>query len=150
DELHYNLHIMLRFDLERALVAGDLAVRELEAAWNDRFAADFGLAVDRPAHGLLQDVHWSVGLFGYFPTYTLGNVYAGCLHQAMRADLPDIDAALAEGDPMPAVRWLKDRVHRHGALRGARDTIAHACGFTPDEAPLMAYLEQKFGALYGL
>jgi carboxypeptidase Taq len=89
DEVHYNLHIMLRFDLERALIAGDLEVADLEAAWNDRFAADFGVAVDRPSNGMLQDVHWSAGLFGYFPTYSLGNVYAGVLHEALRADVPD-------------------------------------------------------------
>ncbi len=77
DEVQYNLHVLLRFDLERALIAGDLAVADLEEAWNDRFAADFGYAVDKPSNGVLQDVHWSVGLFGYFPTYTLGNVYAG-------------------------------------------------------------------------
>ena len=82
DEVHYNLHIMMRFDLERALIRGELEVDDLEAAWNARFLSDFGVAVDRPAHGVLQDVHWSVGLFGYFPTYTLGNVYAGCLHGA--------------------------------------------------------------------
>ena len=71
DELQYNLHVLLRFDLERALMSGDLLVRDLEAAWNDRFEADFGFAVDRPSNGVLQDVHWSVGLFGYFPTYSL-------------------------------------------------------------------------------
>ncbi|MCC5988459.1 MAG: carboxypeptidase M32 [Pararhodobacter sp.] len=150
DELHYNLHIMLRFDLERALVAGDLAPADLEGAWNERFEADFELKVDRPAHGFLQDVHWSIGLFGYFPTYTLGNVYSGCLMQALRADLPSLDAALAEGDVTPALRWLKDRLHRHGALRDGRETIAHACGFAPDEGPLIAYLKERFGALYRL
>lgn len=150
DELHYNLHIMLRFDLERALVAGDLAPADLESAWNDRFEGDFGLKVDRPSHGFLQDVHWSVGLFGYFPTYTLGNVFAGCLMQALRADLPALDSALAEGDVAPAQRWLCDKVHRHGALREGRETIVHACGFAPDEAPLVGYLQERFGMLYRL
>ncbi len=150
DEVQYNLHIMLRFDLERALVAGDLAVADLEGAWNDRFAADFGQTVDRPSHGMLQDVHWSVGLFGYFPTYSLGNVYAGCLHAALRGDVPGLDAALATGDTGPATSWLHDRLQTHGSLRPARDTIAHATGAEPTEAPLLAYLEEKFGAIYGL
>jgi carboxypeptidase Taq len=79
DEVHYNLHILMRFDLERALIEGLLEVDDLPEAWNARFEADFGVAVDKPSHGVLQDVHWSAGLFGYFPTYTLGNVYAGCL-----------------------------------------------------------------------
>ncbi len=150
DEVHYNLHIMLRFDLERALVRGDLAVADLEAAWNDRFLADFGLAVDRPSRGMLQDVHWSVGLFGYFPTYTLGNIYAGCLHRALRADLPDLDAALAAGDPSPATGWLRDRLQRHGGLRPPRQTIVAATGAEPAAGPLLDYLEAKFGALYRL
>jgi carboxypeptidase Taq len=150
DEVHYNLHIMMRFDLERALIAGDLLPADLEAAWNDRFKADFGVAVDRPSHGMLQDVHWSVGLFGYFPTYALGNVYAGCLMKALRADLPDLDSALAAGDLAPATAWLRDKVQRHGGLMEPRDTIARACGFRPDEGPLLDYLEEKFGHLYSV
>lgn len=150
DEVHYNLHVMLRFDLERALIKGDLAVADLEAAWNSGFAADFGVAVDRPSHGMLQDVHWSVGLFGYFPTYTLGNVYAGCLHQALRAALPDLDAQLAEGDTSAATGWLRENVQRHGGLYQPREVIAQACGFEPNEGPLLDYLETKFAAIYQL
>lgn len=150
DEVQYNLHIMMRFDLERALIAGDLAVADLEAAWNDRFAADFGVKVARPSQGMLQDVHWSVGLFGYFPTYSLGNVYAGCLHRALRADIPDLDAHLAQGITTPATEWLRERVQRHGGLRSPRETIAHACGFEPHEGPLLDYIEAKFAAIYDL
>ncbi|MGB3554381.1 MAG: carboxypeptidase M32 [Jannaschia sp.] len=149
DEVQYNLHVMLRFDLERALIRDELQVAELEAAWNDRFAADFGVAVDRPSNGFLQDVHWSVGLMGYFPTYSLGNLYAGCLFSALRADLPDLDAALAAGDPSPATGWLGERVHRFGALRTPTETIRHATGAAPDADPLLSYLEAKFGDLYG-
>ncbi len=148
DEVQYNLHVLLRFDLERALISGDLAVDDLEAAWNDRFEADFGFAVDRPSNGMLQDVHWPVGLFGYFATYSLGNVYAGCLNEAMRTDLPNLDASLAQGDPSPATEWLNEALQRHGGLREPRATIAHACsGVEPSEGPLLAYLEAKFGAL---
>ena len=150
DEVHYNLHIMMRFDLERALIRGDLAVADLEAAWNDRFLADFGVAVDRPAHGLLQDVHWSVGLFGYFPTYALGNVYAGCLHQALRGAVPDLDDQLAWGETSAATGWLRENLQRHGGLYTPRDTVARACGFEPTEGALLDYLEAKFGALYRL
>ena len=150
DEVHYNLHIMMRFDLERALMRGDLAVDDLEAAWNDRFRRDFGVAVDRPSQGMLQDVHWSCGLFGYFPTYTLGNVYAGCLWKALRADLPDIDANLAQGQTAPATDWLREKLQRHGGLYEPRETIRQACGFEPSEAPLLDYLEEKFAQLYGL
>lgn len=150
DEVHYNLHVMLRFDLERALMLGDLAVGDLEAAWNDRFKADFGVAVERPSQGMLQDVHWSIGLFGYFPTYSLGNLYAGCLHKALRADLPDLDAQMAAGDLSAATGWLREKVQRHGSLMAPAEVISQACGFAPSAGPLLDYLEAKFGAIYGV
>lgn len=150
DEVHYNLHILMRFDLERAMIRGELQVSDLPDAWNARFETDFGVRVDRPSHGCLQDVHWSVGLFGYFPTYTLGNVYAGCLHQALRKAVPDLDDDLAHGDTSAATGWLRENLQRHGGLRPPRDTVAHACGFDPSEGPLLDYLEGKFTGLYGL
>jgi carboxypeptidase Taq len=148
DELQYNLHVLLRFDLERALMGGDLQVDDLEAAWNDRFKADFGYAVDKPSNGVLQDVHWSVGLFGYFPTYSLGNVYAGCLHEALRRDQPQLDAQLAQGDTSHATEWLRHAVQNHGGLYQPGDLMARAIGKTPSEAPLLGYLTKKFSDLY--
>ncbi len=150
DELHYNLHIMLRFDLERDMIAGRLAPEDLEDAWNHRFEADFGVAVDRPAHGMLQDVHWSIGLFGYFPTYALGNVYAGCLDAALSADTPGLEASLEQGDPSPATAWLRWNVQRHGGLYEPRVLIESATGAAVGEGPLLDYLERKFTALYDL
>lgn len=150
DEVQYNLHVMLRFDLERALISGDLGVADLELAWNDRFRADFGFGVDKPSNGVLQDVHWSVGLFGYFPTYSLGNLYAGCLNQALRKALPGLDAQLADGDTSAATAWLRDNVQRHGGLYEPREVIERACGFAPHEGPLLDYLEEKFRAIYRL
>ncbi len=150
DELQYNLHVLLRFDLERALMSGDLQVGDLEAAWNDRFLADFGYAVDKPSNGVLQDVHWSVGLFGYFPTYSLGNVYAGCLNDAMRAALPDLDSQLAQGDTEAATGWLRANLQTHGGLYEPRDIIARAAGVEPSEQPLLNYLKEKFTGIYGL
>lgn len=148
DEVQYNLHIMLRFDLERALLSGDLTPDDLEAAWNDRFAADFGYAVDKPSNGCLQDVHWSLGLIGYFPTYSLGNVYAGCLHEALRRDVPDLDAMLAEGQPGGATDWLRRQVQTHGGLSEPRDLIARAAGQAPGPQPLLQYLRAKFGEFH--
>ncbi len=150
DEVQYNLHVLLRFDLERALMADDLAVNDLEAAWNDRFQADFGYAVDKPSNGVLQDVHWSEGLFGYFPTYTLGNVYAGCLHDALRAAVPELDTQLSKGDTSKATGWLRENLQQYGGLRTPVETIKHATGQEPSEGPLLDYLEAKFGAIYGL
>jgi carboxypeptidase Taq len=150
DEVQYNLHVMLRFDLERALISGDLAVKDLEAAWNDRFKADFGFGVDKPSNGMLQDVHWSVGLFGYFPTYSLGNLYAGCLNEAMRKAVPGLDKQLAEGDTSGATTWLRANVQTHGGLYAPVEVITKACGFAPHEGPLLDYLEEKFRGIYKL
>lgn len=150
DELQYNLHVLLRFDLERALVSHDLQVADLEAAWNDRFEADFGYPVDKASNGVLQDVHWSVGLIGYFPTYSLGNVYAGCLNEAMRRAVPDLDSQLAQGDTSAATTWLGANLQTHGGLYEPRDIIEKASGVVPSEAPLLAYLKEKFSTLYNL
>ncbi|MYM54335.1 carboxypeptidase M32 [Thalassovita mangrovi] len=150
DEVQYNLHIMLRFDLERALMQGDLDVYDLEAAWNDRFAADFGYAVDKPSNGCLQDVHWSVGLFGYFPTYSLGNVYAGCLYQALRGAVPGLDGQLAAGDLAPATGWLRDNLQTHGGLYEPAEVVERASGIAPGPEPLLDYLEAKFAGIYRL
>ncbi len=150
DEVHYNLHVLLRFDLERDLIAGRLEVADLPVAWNERFAKDFGLEVDVPANGVLQDVHWSEALFGYFPTYTLGNVYSGCLYAALRRDVPDLDDALAEGDTAPATSWLREKVQRHGGLYEPRSVIEQATGLPPSEVPLLDYLERKYGEIYGI
>lgn len=150
DEVQYNLHIMLRFDLERDLIAGRLGTEDLIEAWNARFLKDFGIAVDRPANGVLQDVHWAVGLFGYFPTYALGNVYAGCLNAAMRSAVPDLDRFLEQGDAGPAVEWLRENMQRHGGLYPPRSLIERATGAPISEEPLLNYLEDKFSAIYRL
>ncbi|MEM7710467.1 MAG: carboxypeptidase M32, partial [Pseudomonadota bacterium] len=148
DELHYNLHVMLRFDLERALIRGELEVGDLEAAWNERFSADFAVGVDTPSNGFMQDVHWSVGLMGYFPTYSLGNLYAGCLMAAARAEVSGIDEALAKGDPSPATGWMRAKLQRFGALRTPSETVHAATGEAPSAGPLLDYLEAKFSDLY--
>ncbi|WP_371168683.1 carboxypeptidase M32 [Aliiroseovarius sp. 2305UL8-7] len=150
DEVQYNLHIMLRFDLERRLIAGQLDVADLEEAWNTRFAADFGYEVDRASNGVLQDVHWAVGLFGYFPTYSLGNVYAGCLHDALRADMPELDDKLGQGKATYATAWLGKNVQQHGALFEPGEVIERATGRPVSVEPLLAYLEAKFAEIYRL
>ncbi|WP_304620290.1 carboxypeptidase M32 [Paracoccus sediminilitoris] len=150
DEVQYNLHVMLRFDLERDLISGRLDTEDLVEAWNSRFLRDFGVAVDRPANGVLQDVHWAVGLFGYFPTYALGNVYAGCLNQAMRQDVPDLDAGLSQGDASQGTEWLRENVQRHGGLLPPAQLIEEAARQPISPEPLLSYLEDKFQSIYGL
>ena len=149
DELQYNLHVMMRFELEQDLISGALTAADLEEAWNARFEADFGVAVPKASLGCLQDVHWSVGLFGYFPTYALGNVYAGCLYESLRAEIPELDAQLTLGNLGPATTFLGEKVHIHGGLYAPQETIERACGRAPSEGPLLSYLTEKFGKLYG-
>lgn len=149
DEVHYSLHVMLRFDLERALIEGRLEVADLEAAWNERFEADFGLRVPDARQGVLQDVHWSSAAFGYFPTYALGTLYAAELDAALRREIA-VDDALRAGETAPMVAWLGNHIHRPGRTLPARQLIAAAIGRDPDERALLGYLNEKFGALYGL
>ncbi|MBL4806350.1 MAG: carboxypeptidase M32 [Rhodobacteraceae bacterium] len=150
DEVHYNLHVMMRFDLERALISGDLSVNDLEAAWNDRFKADFGREVTTPAMGVLQDVHWSVGLFGYFPTYSLGNIYAAELFQTMQGKIDNLDTKIAACELAEPIKWLNDNIHTHGRTIAPAALIANACGHEPTESALLTYLNNKFGELYNL
>jgi len=150
DEVHYNLHILLRFELERELVSGTLEVDDLEEAWNTRFKRDFGLDVPDASLGVLQDVHWSLGLFGYFPTYSLGNIYSACLDQAMLADMPDREVMIRSATTQPILDWLRDKIHSKGRVLPAPDLIEQATGEVPTAQPLIDYLEAKFSALYDL
>ena len=150
DELQYNLHVMLRFDLEKSLISGDLLVNDIEGAWNERFESDFGYKVERPSQGVLQDVHWAAGAFGYFPTYTLGNVYAGCLFQKMKDSISNLDVSLSNGDLSLATKWLRENVQVHGSLFEPRATIEKATGKEVSVDPLLNYLEEKYKDLYNL
>ena len=132
------------------MIAGDLEAADLEGAWNERFAADFGQQVTDPAKGVLQDVHWSAGLFGYFPTYALGNIYAAALHEKLALAVPDLDDRLAQGDTAAAVAWLGQNVHRHGSTLPAPELMRQAVGGDVTSGPLIAYLQTKFADLYGI
>jgi carboxypeptidase Taq len=146
DEVTYGLHIVLRFELELALIEGALAVDDLPAAWNERTQAYLGLDVPDDCHGVLQDVHWSEGLFGYFPTYALGNIIAGQLWARIADDLPDIDERFAEGDFAPLRVWLAQHVHRHGRRLMGEDLLERVVGGPLDPTPYLGYLEGKLQA----
>ncbi|MHA3976255.1 carboxypeptidase M32 [Halovulum sp. GXIMD14794] len=150
DEVHYNLHVILRTRLERAMIEGELAVSDLEDAWNEGFQTDFGVPVPSPRLGVLQDIHWPKALFGYFPTYSLGNIYAGELFAALRADLPDLDDRIAAGELASVLDWLGERIHRPANTLPPAELIARAVGHDPTAAPLLSYLRTKFSDLYGL
>ena len=150
DEVTYNLHIILRFELEVALFEGELAVADLAAAWRERTRELLGIEVPDDANGVLQDVHWAAGAFGYFPTYSLGNVIAGQLWEAARTELPDLDEQLGAGEFEPLRSFLRDRVHRHGRKRRPAEAIEVAVGSPLDSVPLLGQLRAKYGELYGL
>lgn len=150
DELTYNLHIMLRFDLERAMIEGDLNCKDLPGVWNDRMKSDFGLDVPNDAQGCLQDIHWSMGAMGYFPTYTFGNLYGAQLWEAMGEAIPDREAHIAKGEFAPVLAWLREHVHRHGREFNAEELCRRATGNTMRPEPLMAHLEHKAKDVYGV
>jgi carboxypeptidase Taq len=149
DEATYNLHVMLRFDLERAMIRGDLRSRELPAAWNERMKQDLGLDVPDDRRGCLQDVHWSSGAFGYFPTYSLGNLYAAQLWEAAEAAIPDLEAQLARGEFGGLLLWLRQSVHEHGRRFFASELCRRVTGREVGHEPLLGYLAGKLGPIYG-
>jgi carboxypeptidase Taq len=150
DEATYNLHIMLRFDLERALLTGDLPIAELPGAWNARIAEDLGLAVPDDRRGCLQDIHWAMGSIGYFPTYTLGNLYAAQLWEAIRASIPDADEQIRAGDFAEVLGWLRRNIHQHGRRYPAPELCELATGAPLSAEPLLRYLRGRLGEVYGV
>ncbi|HET9768879.1 MAG TPA: carboxypeptidase M32 [Thermoanaerobaculia bacterium] len=150
DEATYNLHVLVRFELERALFGGDLQVADLPAAWDDLYAEVLGLRSPDVAQGVLQDLHWAAGLFGYFPTYTLGTLAAVQLFDAARAQLGDLDAQLAAGEFAPLLGWLRERVHRHGSRYPPRELLTRAAGAAPSAEPFLAYVEGIAEEVYGV
>ncbi len=150
DETTYNLHIMLRFKLERAMLRGELEVDDIPAAWNREFKESFGIDVDKDSNGCLQDVHWSFGLMGYFPTYTLGNLYSAQFFDAAREQVGDLDGMFAKGEFEPLREWLTENIHQHGRRYRASELCKRITGKSLSHKPLVAYLQGKIRPLYGL
>jgi carboxypeptidase Taq len=150
DEVTYSLHVILRFELELGLIDGTLDVADLPAAWAAKMKQFLGIDVPDDLHGVLQDIHWSEGIIGYFPTYAIGNVLAAQLWQVAQAEIPDLDGELGRGE-LGALRvWLREKIHRHGRLYTPSELIEQAIGGPLDPAPLLALLRAKYGALYEL
>jgi carboxypeptidase Taq len=148
DEVTYNLHIMLRFELERRLFSGDLAPADLPAAWNSLSAEILGFTPPSNRVGCLQDVHWSGGAFGYFPSYCLGNLFAAQLWYAVRDALPDLDKHIAAGDNAPLLAWLRANIHCHGRRYTSRELVRVVTGAELSPAPLVRYLRERYLPLY--
>lgn len=144
DEMTYPAHVILRFRLEQALIAGDLAVADLPGAWNDGLLALLGIVPPDDSRGCLQDIHWYDGAFGYFPSYTLGAMAAAQLMAAARRDVPDLDSALANGDLTPLTLWLRKHVHGLGSLLGFNDLLISATGKPLDPSDFTAHLARRY------
>ena len=147
DELTYNLHILIRFELELEIFDGELELADLPEAWNARYRDYLGLEVPDDARGVLQDVHWSGGAFGYFPTYSLGNVIAGQLWEAASRDLADLDDQIAGGDLAPLGEWLREHVHRHGRRLSPAQILERAGCAELSVEPLLEHLRGRVAAL---
>ncbi len=150
DEVTYNLHILIRFELERAILDGNLQAAELPGAWRDKYRQYLGVTPPDDRSGVLQDVHWSAGLIGYFPTYALGNLYAAQFFAQAKIELGDLQASLAKGDFRPLTHWLREQIHRHGQRRSAAELVQRVTGRGLDAGPLIEHLRAKMGPLYGL
>lgn len=150
DEATYNLHIIIRFDLERQLIEGSLSVDDLPDAWNQRYANDLGIRPPSDASGVLQDVHWSAGLIGYFPTYTLGNLAAAQLFETATQQLGDLDAMFAAGQFAELLSWLRERIHQHGRCYRGNELVELATGSALCADHLVRYLRSKLEPLYGI
>lgn len=150
DEATYNLHILLRFELEQSLIAGSLTPADVPAAWNETFTRYFGLTPPDDAQGCLQDIHWSCGLVGYFPTYCLGNMYAAQFFVAAERDLGNLSAQFARGEFAALKHWLNDRIHRRGKQYRARELVQVVTGQPLSHTALVQHLRNKYTEIYGL
>ena len=150
DEVTYNLHLMLRFELERKLLEGSLAVDDLPEAWNAAMHDYLGITPPNDAEGVLQDMHWSGGLIGYFPTYTIGTVLSVQFYEAAVRDAPEIPDGIARADFAPLLGWLQEHIYRHGRKFTPDELVRRATGRSIDPEPYLRYLRDKFGRLYGL
>jgi carboxypeptidase Taq len=150
DELTYNLHIMVRFEIEMDLIEGRSRVEDLPDLWRESMQSYLGIAPDRDADGVLQDVHWSLGAFGYFPTYTVGNLFAVQFYEQARRDIAKREKEIEQGHLTMLTNWLREKIHRWGRQFTADQLARRVTGQPLTPEPFLSYLEAKFGALYRL
>ena len=149
DEVHYCLHVILRYELEKGLMNGSISVDNVADEWNKKVKEYFDLDVRNPKEGFMQDVHWSEGYFGYFPTYALGTIYAAQIYSKLLEEMEDAENQIAEGSFEKIKDWLKDRIHKYGSMKMADDIITGVCGKGLDAEDFLEYLNKKYGELYG-
>jgi len=149
DEATYNLHILLRYELERPLLKGDLKPADLPGEWNSRFEKYFGIKVDKDTNGCLQDIHWSAGLIGYFPTYSLGNLFSAMFFDQAKKEMPDLHDQFERGEYLKLREWLREKIHQHGSRYRAVDLGKMVTGQALTHKPLVNYMNKKYGEIYG-
>lgn len=148
DEVTYNLHIILRYELERDLIDGVITVADLPRLWKEKMEAYLGITPPNDREGVLQDIHWADGMFGYFPTYSLGNVYAAQFTKKLKADLPNYDELVESGNFKPILAWLKENIHRHGALLEPSELVKKVTGEEINPQYFVEYIEAKYKGIY--
>jgi carboxypeptidase Taq len=149
DEVTYSLHVIIRFEIERALFADKVTIPELPEVWNQKYADYLNVKVENDSEGVMQDTHWAGGMFGYFPSYALGNVYGGQLLSKMEREIPNWKNTLTKGDFNPVKQWLTKNVHNYGDLYDPADLLKKITGEGIKVAPFIDYLNNKFSRLYG-
>jgi carboxypeptidase Taq len=143
DETTYNLHIVLRFEIEKGLIEGTIKVADLPEVWNAKMKQYLGVDVPDDAQGVLQDVHWSHGTIGYFPTYTLGNIYAAQLYNKAKSEIPSLEAGFSKGEFTPLLKWLRKNIHQEGSRYYPEDLIKKVTGEGLNSKYLIDYLKAK-------
>ena len=150
DEVTYNLHIIIRFELELDLLTGALQLDDLPAAWNDKYEIYLGVRPNNDAEGVLQDIHWSMGAIGYFATYSIGNLLSVQMLNCAREALPNLDADISTGDFDALLAWLRENIYCHGSKFTPRELVQRVTGGPMDARPYMRYLREKYSDIYGL
>lgn len=150
DELTYSLHVIIRYEIEKALFNDEITVEELPEVWKKKYKEYLGVEPDTDSLGVLQDMHWSDGSFGYFPSYALGNLYGAQIFNTMKKDIPDVYELIAKGDIISITKWLKDNVHKYGSLYSPKELILKVTGEELNSQYFIDYLEEKYSKLYSI
>jgi carboxypeptidase Taq len=150
DEVTYCLHIILRYEMEQAIFRGHVPVEELPALWNKKMEEYLQITPENDSEGILQDIHWSDGSFGYFPTYLLGSIYDGMYLEAIEQELGSVDEILAAGEIFKITKWLNENIHWYGSTRTPKEVIEAVCGKEVSAEPLLRYFKKKYTEIYSL
>jgi carboxypeptidase Taq len=150
DEVTYNLHIFLRFEIENLMLEGKVRLADLPELWNSKMEEYLGIRPPDDARGVLQDVHWSSGYIGYFPTYSLGNLLSAQFYSQAVSELPDIPAQIQAGEYGPLLGWMRERIHSQGASYTVQELVRRVTGGPIDPGPFLAYVQAKYGEIYEL